>query len=56
MKREDIKFPPMMYLAEGDIRRKCEVCGSSLKRKFFVKVLGCYSPECKKYWKTYWKT
>ena len=40
------KFPPNTILVEGDTRKKCSVCGSSLKRKWFFKVIGCHQPKC----------
>ena len=43
-------FPLIVFLREGDLRKKCNHCGSSMRRKFFFKVLGCESPECSNYW------
>lgn len=53
MKNDNINrptFPPMMFIREGDLRKKCEKCGSSLKRKMLFKVMGCESPECLNYY------
>lgn len=50
---EEIKkpqFPVTQFVREGDSRKKCKVCGSSMERKWFVKEIGCISPECIDYW------
>ena len=46
------KFPLSSIEIDADLREKCGLCGSSLKRKWFSKVIGCYQPECTNYWQT----
>ena len=50
----DVPKPPTPPLSriirEGSIGT-CEKCGSSLHRKFFIWVDGCYQPECSFYYK-----
>ena len=45
------KFPSSSIITEADIRKKCTICGSSLKRKHFFKVLGCCQSKCKNFLK-----
>lgn len=47
MNIEKPKLGPNSLVGEGDLKEKCEDCGSSLKRTIFGKILGCYQPECK---------
>lgn len=44
--------PPLgRHEREGDLRPKCPCCKSSLKRRFWIFILGCINPECPNYWR-----
>jgi len=34
----------------GDPSKFCFKCGSSLKRKWFIRTSSCIQPECSNYW------
>ena len=42
-------LPSNTILVEADLRKKCDECGSSLRRRWLFKVLGCFNPKCKNY-------
>tara|TARA_R110002167_G_scaffold98020_8_gene258372 strand:- start:666 stop:839 length:174 start_codon:yes stop_codon:yes gene_type:complete len=44
------KFPIISLIYETDLRDRCKKCDSSLKRKWWFKVLGCVHPECEDYY------
>tara|TARA_R110002074_G_scaffold32309_10_gene90322 strand:+ start:11742 stop:11915 length:174 start_codon:yes stop_codon:yes gene_type:complete len=44
------KFPIISLTYETDLRDRCKKCDSSLKRKWWFKVLGCVHPECEDYY------
>ena len=41
--------PPCRILKEGSLGI-CDKCGSSLKKTWFGKVLGCIQPKCSNYY------
>jgi len=46
--------PPNAIIKEGDTRKKCVVCGSSMWRKLFFWSDGCVQPQCKNYHVSVW--
>ena len=42
--------PPNLVIYEGSLSY-CEKCGSSVKRNWYFRVIGCWQPECSNYWK-----
>jgi len=48
---EKPKEPLLRIIKEGE-EYICLLCHSSLKTKWFgLKILGCYQPECKNYYR-----
>lgn len=50
MNHNKLKPPIGKVLTQGDIRKKCEVCGSSMRRKLWMLPLGCKNPKCENYY------
>ena len=49
---EKPKCPPGRIITEGFSTGFCSQCGSTIKRNWYFKNIGCIQPECENYYKT----